>query len=248
MSTSGPAGAGLPITLREPDPNDHSPDAEFRRDILDICRELGIDLTGQGGATVAEPDPATPPDDEGGPARTTPATPATPRTLRPGEPDGTLEVRAGTPFRMVQGTRALGRALAWQKRRGEGGAGRAGGVGGVGGGGLERDLLLFAVGRAGTARLPWLGRVLDLHRSSVAELVGRAERDGLVEGARDPADRRVRLVRLTAAGRAAAARSAAGWRALDDRLLKGLTAGERDELRRLLRKVARTLAGVGARL
>jgi DNA-binding MarR family transcriptional regulator len=64
---------------------------------------------------------------------------------------------------------------------------------------------------------------------------------GLIRRTPDPADGRGLLVELTAKGRRLVDRLAAGHLANEDRLLAGLTAAEREELERLLRKLLRHL-------
>ena len=85
-----------------------------------------------------------------------------------------------------------------------------------------------------------IGSLADglLNRASdTTRLVDRMARDGLVERVRDDADRRVVLVRPTERGTAAFESATAEVKAYHRRQWKALTAGELDELARLLDKV-----------
>lgn len=144
-----------------------------------------------------------------------------------------LDLRASTPYRLTVAARALWRATA----AGRGGRGSAEVS-------ESRDLLLLEVGAAGVAYPFRVAARLRITRAALSKLVGRAERDGLIRRRRRR-DRRGVVLELTAEGRWAAAAAASAWRSADERLLKRLTAGERDELRRLLRKAMQALAVSG---
>lgn len=79
-----------------------------------------------------------------------------------------------------------------------------------------------------------LGRVLDLDRSTIADLVVRMIRRGLIERERDSGDRRRNALQLTRAGRGELARLRPHVEAIEPTLTGGLTPSERVELRRLL--------------
>lgn len=79
-----------------------------------------------------------------------------------------------------------------------------------------------------------LGRVLDLDRSTIADLVARMVRRGLIQRERDPDDRRKKVLQLTTAGRAELDRLRPRVDAIEPVLTAGLSATERAELRRLL--------------
>jgi DNA-binding MarR family transcriptional regulator len=79
-----------------------------------------------------------------------------------------------------------------------------------------------------------LGHVLDLDRSTIADLVARMIRRGLIERERDADDRRRNALQLTRAGRDELARLRPRVEAIEPTLTGGLTPGERVELRRLL--------------
>lgn len=148
-----------------------------------------------------------------------------PRLARP---DASLDVRGSTPVALLRASRALAGALRRRERSSEG-----------------RGLLLLEVGRAGGIAAVRLGRALGIGPPALSSLLRRAARDGLI-ATRSDAQGRIRHVRLTRAGRASAERAAASCGALDERLLDTMTAGERDDLRRLLRKARQALDRGGA--
>lgn len=82
-----------------------------------------------------------------------------------------------------------------------------------------------------------IGRRLALDRSDLHAIVGDLERDGLVERARDEADRRRNAVALTAKGRAALKRLEARVARAQEELLEPLSAKEREQLVGLLTRV-----------
>ena len=91
-----------------------------------------------------------------------------------------------------------------------------------------------------------LGRVLDLDRSTIADLVGRLVRRGLVERERDEDDRRRNALALTAAGREELSRLRPRVEAIEPTLTAGLGPSERETLRRLLHRVLEHAATHGA--
>lgn len=82
-----------------------------------------------------------------------------------------------------------------------------------------------------------LARVLACDASNVSQIVARLEARGLVERSVDGADRRVKLVRITPAGRRTYRRVRAEFGYARDRLGR-LDDDERRELHRLLEKMA----------
>lgn len=62
--------------------------------------------------------------------------------------------------------------------------------------------ILAVLDRRGSASQKQLGQEVDLDRSTIADLVLRMERRGLIERSRDPRDARRNTVKLTAAGAA----------------------------------------------
>jgi DNA-binding MarR family transcriptional regulator/GNAT superfamily N-acetyltransferase len=105
---------------------------------------------------------------------------------------------------------------------------------------LGPSRLLFEIG-SGTVRVLDLRRRLDLDSGYLSRLLRRLEDDGLVTVAEDPADRRQRVVALTAAGRTE-------WKRLDRRsdqlarrLVDPLTTQQRAELAAALTSADRLL-------
>lgn len=90
-----------------------------------------------------------------------------------------------------------------------------------------------------------LGRALDLDRSTIADLVARMVRRGLIKRERDRDDRRRNVLQLTAAGRAELHRLRPRVEAIEPTVTAGLSLGEREELRRLLRRVLEHAATEG---
>lgn len=81
-----------------------------------------------------------------------------------------------------------------------------------------------------------LARTLSCDASNVSQIVARLEARGLVERTSDAADRRVKLVRITSAGRRAYRRVRTAFRD-DCQTLRRLDEAERRELQRLLEKM-----------
>ena len=79
-----------------------------------------------------------------------------------------------------------------------------------------------------------LGERASLDRSTVADIVGRLVRRGLIERLRDPADRRRNVLQLTADGRATLARLAPRTTTLNRVLLAPLDLDEQEALLQLL--------------
>ncbi len=83
-----------------------------------------------------------------------------------------------------------------------------------------------------------LAGAVGMHASKMVGLVDELEHDGLVERHRSAGDRRAYELSLTPKGRAALAEARTAAEAHGDNLLSALDADEREELTRLLRKVA----------
>ncbi len=90
--------------------------------------------------------------------------------------------------------------------------------------------LLTALNRRGELDQISIAREIGLERTTVAEVLTRLEARELVTRRPDPADRRVRLVKLTRAGKAVVRRMAAGVQRAHDRTLEALPPEERDVL------------------
>jgi DNA-binding MarR family transcriptional regulator len=87
-----------------------------------------------------------------------------------------------------------------------------------------------------------LARVLACDASNVSQIVGRLEARGLVERAVDADDRRVKLVRITPAGRRAYRRVRGAFGHARDALGR-LDEDERRQLYRMLEKMSRPAPG-----
>ncbi|MEV4254463.1 MarR family transcriptional regulator [Spirillospora sp. NPDC049652] len=85
-----------------------------------------------------------------------------------------------------------------------------------------------------------LGTRAHLDKSTAAPLLDRLRRRGLVELAKDDADRRRKLVRITPDGRALATRLAPEVIAVGDQLLSSLTPEEQRQFLALLTKAVAT--------
>ena len=83
-----------------------------------------------------------------------------------------------------------------------------------------------------------LARAIRYDKTRLVGLLDELERDGLITRTPDPADRRARIVNLTAAGRARHAAAQADVRAMEDDFLSDLSAAERDRLRGVLARLA----------
>jgi len=91
-----------------------------------------------------------------------------------------------------------------------------------------------------------LARRQRVEAPSMCRMVDRLERDGLVSRERDLADRRVIRVRITPAGRAAAALGREAVTELEDRAFSALTPDERQTLSELLGRLLKGLPEIGA--
>src|ERR1700742_5198721 len=90
----------------------------------------------------------------------------------------------------------------------------------------------------GDLSLGTLSRQIRAHNSTVTGIVDRMEAAGLVERARSDEDRRVWIIRLTAAGRKVAERARVSPWDLLRHALAELSASDQEKLTSVLRKVA----------
>ncbi len=97
--------------------------------------------------------------------------------------------------------------------------------------------VLAMLERLGESSQQQLCIAVDLDRSTVADLVGRMERRGLLSRRRAPDDRRRNVTVLTPAGRAELGRLRPGVEAVERELTGGLDDAERAALRAALRRV-----------
>jgi MarR family transcriptional regulator, lower aerobic nicotinate degradation pathway regulator len=98
--------------------------------------------------------------------------------------------------------------------------------------------VLTSLAEQGPASQAALGRRLWIDRSDLHAILNELEGDGLVKRIPDKQDRRRNVVRLTPRGTAALKRLDKHVDAAQQALLSPLSASERDELRRLLTKLA----------
>jgi DNA-binding MarR family transcriptional regulator len=89
----------------------------------------------------------------------------------------------------------------------------------------------------GPASQAALGRRGGIDRSDVVAAINELVEGGLVERARDPADRRRNVVTITPAGVGQLRRLDKVLAGIQDELLAPLSSEDRDELARLLRRV-----------
>ncbi|HEY4079278.1 MAG TPA: MarR family transcriptional regulator [Burkholderiaceae bacterium] len=83
-----------------------------------------------------------------------------------------------------------------------------------------------------------LARLAQVEQPSMAQLLNRMERDGLVERVPDPADKRSRLILLTAACRARMPKSREVMEALSAEALVGFSEAEVVQLAKLVGRLA----------
>jgi DNA-binding MarR family transcriptional regulator len=86
-----------------------------------------------------------------------------------------------------------------------------------------------------------LAAAVGRDKTRLIPLLDRLEARGLLRRTPDPDDRRNRIVALTPEGRALVMRCRDGIRAMEDELLAGLAADDRDGLRLLLTRAAAEL-------
>lgn len=91
---------------------------------------------------------------------------------------------------------------------------------------LSEGFALSEIADAGVLSQQALGGRLHLEKSTVSRLVGTLEKRGLVVRERDPADLRLWLLRLTAAGRGAARCTTGQYHQAHQLVLGGMSAAE----------------------
>lgn len=93
----------------------------------------------------------------------------------------------------------------------------------------------------GISSLKKLEKILNVAQSTTVGIVKRLEPKGFVEGYMDSEDKRIKLVRITPAGKAVCHEAQADMNENEQRLLSGLTKSEREQLKVLLQKVYKNL-------
>lgn len=101
--------------------------------------------------------------------------------------------------------------------------------------------LLLAMERAPGENQASYAERLEVEPITLCRMVDRMEEAGLVERRHDPADRRARLLHLTARAEGEIARIRAALDGLLDQLVAGMSEHEQDELSRLLQRVTANL-------
>ena len=101
----------------------------------------------------------------------------------------------------------------------------------------NRVLILLAHAEERTLSLKALEEHFGAAQSTVAGLVSRLEKKGLIQAVPDPADRRIKLVRLTEEGAALHAKGRQMVIDSEDRLTMHLSEEEREVFLRCLKKV-----------
>lgn len=102
-------------------------------------------------------------------------------------------------------------------------------------------LLILNRAPEGRMSLKELERQLRVAQSTAAGIVARLEQKGMVEGLGSPEDRRVKMVRITSAGRECCRFAQRDMEETEQRLLSGLTETEQSIFLSLLKKVRDTL-------
>jgi DNA-binding MarR family transcriptional regulator len=97
--------------------------------------------------------------------------------------------------------------------------------------------VLAVLDRVGTCSQQQLCAAVDLDRSTIADLVARMERRGLLTRDRDPDDRRRNVTMLTPRGRAELQRLRPGVQAVERELTQPLDGAQREALRVGLRRL-----------
>jgi DNA-binding MarR family transcriptional regulator len=97
--------------------------------------------------------------------------------------------------------------------------------------------VLVTLKKAGALSQAELARLLEVEQSSMAQLLNRMERDGLVERIADPNDRRSRLISLTHTAIQQLPRGKSVMDAASRQALTGFSKEEKEQLEMLLLRV-----------
>ncbi|HEV2559084.1 MAG TPA: MarR family winged helix-turn-helix transcriptional regulator [Microvirga sp.] len=107
-----------------------------------------------------------------------------------------------------------------------------------------QEQVLQALAAEGLMTMGELAALLRVRPPTASKTVSRLAALGLLERHSEPGDGRVVRVRLTAEGERKAAAIERLWEEVEAEFLEGFDAKERRRLRKSLRKIAKTLAGV----
>ncbi|AKT40784.1 MarR family winged helix-turn-helix transcriptional regulator [Chondromyces crocatus] len=108
--------------------------------------------------------------------------------------------------------------------------------------GMSQMPVLHALGDGGSMSQKDLARWARVEQPTMAEMLGRMERDGVVQRVLNPEDRRGSLVSLTRKARARLPKARAALIALEQELTEGFSEEEKALLSTLLQRVAGKLA------
>lgn len=115
-------------------------------------------------------------------------------------------------------------------------------------GGLGAPWLLISLLHAESAGQRWsqrdVARTLRLSPATVAVSLKTLERDGYVARSTDERDARRNWVSLTDKGRDAVEKCGEGFRAVDERMLRGFTPEEREQLSGFFIRMSENLGGI----
>jgi len=111
------------------------------------------------------------------------------------------------------------------------------------GGSLPAWLVLISLKSRPLRNQRELADAVGVREATLTHHLNAMDAQGLITRRRDPANRRVHLVELTEAGEAAFLRLRDAASAFDERLRRGLTDRDVDDLERLLRRLERNVAG-----
>lgn len=106
-----------------------------------------------------------------------------------------------------------------------------------------QETVLKSLAEADGRTMGELATALSVRPPTVTKMVARLGAQGFVERRASDGDARLARVYLTEAGRTRTEEIDAVWRQLEKQSLRGLDAKDRKRLRKLLRQVARNLAG-----
>ena len=98
-------------------------------------------------------------------------------------------------------------------------------------------LIMLHESTESSVSLKELERYFDLTQATIAGIVVRLEKKKLLEGFTDPADKRIKRVRITDEGRALCEETRIRMDKYEEWFLRSLNAEEREELGRLLMKI-----------
>lgn len=113
------------------------------------------------------------------------------------------------------------------------------------GGSLPAWLVLLSLKSQPMRNQRELAGAVGVTEATLTHHLNALDAQGLVTRRRDPVNRRIHLVELTEAGEAAFARLRDAASAFDERLRRGLSDREVDELGELLGRLERNVAGQG---